>query len=43
MPDRNSVLQTADDFIQLKVGPVILKDAIEHAPYSYAEIKGKVR
>lgn len=33
-PDVESLLQTADDYIQLKVGPVDYKDAQEHAPYS---------
>jgi hypothetical protein len=33
-PPRDSLLQTADDYLLLKIGPVIHKDAVEHAPYS---------
>jgi hypothetical protein len=40
-PDVESLLQTADDYIQLKVGPVDYKDALEHSPYSLHAIYGK--
>ena len=33
-PPRDSPLQTGDDYLLIRVGPVQLKDALEHAPDS---------
>jgi len=40
-PAPTSPLQTADDYLQVKVGPILYQDAVEHAPFSLHAVYGK--